>query len=438
MQRQLTGFEKAFCLSKPLVPINFSIVACFSESVDEKALQQTLNKLRPRYPMAFVRLTRDLNGKDYFDSSNIPDIQLKVLSSTRENDWQKLAALDLAENFDLSLGPLIRATLIHPAHQNKETPGDQLLLTFHHGIADGMSAIFFLNDLISWMHDPLTLLPEMQNPPDLLSLISEKSVNSSSVKTQIMGMRCGLWLIKRLSDLGIHFTSADRLIDDRFPWQHICLTSRYLTEDQTTRLGIRCKEEGASIYAAICAAWLMARLQILPESVKQNSISCPVNLRPYLNIENVFGMYMSNTILQAACGPAQTIWEIACEIQTNLKENIDTGKVYEWALTMIGLMASDSDSLPLAMPTFATQPVKYAFSISNLGRINLTEINRSPRLKAIYGPIVNTSEQEMTVGISTYKGLLTMTLTYHGFVLKDNKADQIADLACELLCKAAS
>ena len=72
MQRVLSGFEKAFCLSEPLVPINFSMVACFANELDEAALRLVFHRLHEHYPMAALRFDHDENGDPCFTDAVCP------------------------------------------------------------------------------------------------------------------------------------------------------------------------------------------------------------------------------------------------------------------------------------------------------------------------------------------------------------------------------
>ncbi|MBN2148831.1 MAG: hypothetical protein JW726_15695 [Anaerolineales bacterium] len=439
MQRTLSGFEKAFCLSEPPVPINHAIVARFVGEPDEASLRIGLNYLRERYPMAAMRLQNDEDGKPCYTSDGVPDFPLRVTAQAHEESWQQVAAQELGTNFDLLKGPMIRAVLLKRRANlspSASTPCADLVLTFHHGIADGMSAVYFLRDLLCLLKDSSVNLPVIPPPPDLLSLIPETAKRSLSLKAQILGMKSGLWLMQHFPPFRLLFPPADRLIEGRLPWQHMALVSRCLTKTQTTRLADLCREKGTSIHAAISAAWLRARLEIKPNIRNwKRIISSPVNLRGLLDAENVFGMFMSNAVIAVDCPPSQDFWTIARQIKARLNHNIQTGRVYQWALTMLGLMDSSLTAISRAVPTFATQPVNYDFSISNLGRLSLPAQNSTLKLESVYGPIVNTSEREMTVGISTACDHLTMTLTYRDFLLNPEDAEKMADKAVDILAQ---
>ncbi|MFZ6026313.1 MAG: phthiocerol/phthiodiolone dimycocerosyl transferase family protein [Chloroflexota bacterium] len=433
MQRPLSPLEQAFCLSEPPVPMNFVMVACFRDELDEATLRQVLHCLRARYPMGALRLDSDAHGGLCFTAAGVAAFPLSVSEQAYPMTWQQVAAQELGTDFDLATGPLARAVLLkHGASRRAD-----LILTFHHGIADGMSGVYFLRDLLGLLHDAQANLPDVPPLPDLHSLISPLARPSPALQAQVLGMKSGLWLMRHFPPFGRRFPPADRLIEGRFPWQCFGVTARSLTQPQTARLATRCREKGTSVHAAVCAAWLRARLESgLEAGIWKRAVSCPVNLRGFLNAENTFGVCMSNAVVVADCRPGRDFWDIACQVKARINCEIQTGRVYHWALMMGELARSSPGDVRWALPAFATQPVRYDFSISNLGRLCLPTAGTSPVLEAVYGPVVNTSEREMTVGVSTACERLTMTLAYRDFVLDPMQAEKMATKAVDILAEA--
>lgn len=437
MERFLSDFEKAFCLSEPLIPLNFSLVACFTGELNETTVKHTLIRLHKHYQSAALRLDHNEQGEPFFTSSNVPVFPLKIIEQQQEGSWQQIAAEELGISFDLSKGPLIRVTLLKRyinLKTNNPVITSELILTFHHGVADGISAVNFLRDLIILLSDPQAELQLIPQSPDLVSLIPDKYKNSFSLNAKVLGMKGGLWLIRNISCFQKRYPAANRLIEGFPPWQHFALTSRCLTISQTVRLATLCKEQRTSIHSAICVAWLRALLDSNPE-IKNSKriISNPVDLRELLDIYNAFGMFISNAVITINCYSNKDFWELAREFKLHLNQNIMSGQVYRWLLAMNKIIHMSSSNLRKIVPAFATQPVNYDFSISNLGRLPYIFSNGSAKLESVYGPIVNTSEREMTIGVSTACNQLTMTLTYRDFVLNSTNAEKMADRAIEVL-----
>ena len=86
---------------------------------------------------------------------------------------------------------------------------------------------------------------------------------------------------------------------------------------------------------------------------------------------------------------------------------------------------------------FASQPINYDFSITNLGRLDFPVRYGPLRLEAMYGPAVNTSEQERTVGVTTIGGRMAFTLAFRDFVLDPAAAEQLKARAMARLGEAA-
>lgn len=274
----------------------------------------------------------------------------------------------------------------------------------------------------------------MRLPTDTIRVISERVKQSFSLRARILAMKSMLWLVSHIKHLEQRFPPSDRLIEGSPPWRHFCLTTRILNPTQTQRLVMRCREERTSVHAAISAAWLRARVEMYPGNHNgARTVSIPVNLRGTIGAENLFGFYMSNAVFRVDCRLERDFWETARDIKNQLNQEIQTGRVYDWLLTMHGVMQTSSQSIRKAVPIFATQPVSDDFSLSNLGKLPLPTHDHSPALSAVYGPAVNTSEQELTVGVSTTCDHLTMTLTYRDYVLPSEKAEKMADRVIDLL-----
>jgi NRPS condensation-like uncharacterized protein len=432
MRRPLSGLEKAFCLSDPPVPLNFALIAQFTGEPEDLAFRTALTSLRKHYHPAALRLGGHEGGEAYFESAGVPDFPLRVIENARDGDWRLVAAEELGEIFDLTKGPLVRAVLLKRCGDSG--PEAEIILTFHHGVADGMSAVQFLRDLMRLLEDSRSELQAMPLSADLIGLIPATAKNSWSVKGQVLGLKGVLWLLERCRRVGLRLFPADRQIEGRLPWRHFFLASRCLTETRTALLVDRCREEQTSVHAAICAAWLRARLQINPPILcwKRN-ISSAIDLRDRLGIGGAFGVYMSTTTTVVNCQRDIEFWSMARQIKNRLDKQIHTGRAYHWILTLMSVTNLSSHLLQNAVSAFAMQPFGCDLSMTNLGRLSIRPEAGSLRLKAIYGPAVNTSEGDLTVGVATACDRLTMVFTSRAFVINPIDAEKVADRAEAIL-----
>ena len=82
-------------------------------------------------------------------------------------------------------------------------------------------------------------------------------------------------------------------------------------------------------------------------------------------------------------------------------------------------------------------PVNYDFSITNLGRVALPERCGALQVEAFYGPLVNSSEHERTVGVSTLGGQLGMVYTFRRSKMEPARAKELLERVVALLIEAA-
>lgn len=434
----MTGVEKSFLLAKPQVPINFSLVACFEGEMEEARLRRALDVLHGAYPIAASRVLLAERGQAFLTSEGVPEFPLRVVEPAREGDWRAVVTRELGENYDVDRGPLLRVVLLKRGASAGSPAGGELVLIFHHGIGDGISGVYFLRDLLRLLDDPAAAVQEIPEVPATTDLVPNTSIQSAGIKKQIQNMKNGLWLAEHVRLLSAVLPHADRLVEGRLPWQHFTLASRILSQEQTRRLSERCRAEGVTVHAAIGSAWLSARLADGPgKRGWERTISTPVNLRGQLNLPEMFGNCMSTAITTVSCRPERGFWEVARDLREAFQKEISSGRVYEWAAGLGGLINSASETaVRLAIPLSIPQPLNYDFSISNLGRLPILTRAGALDLTCVYGPLVDTSEQELTVGVSTVCDRMTMTLVCRDYVVSAAAAERMADSAMATLEKA--
>ncbi len=81
--------------------------------------------------------------------------------------------------------------------------------------------------------------------------------------------------------------------------------------------------------------------------------------------------------------------------------------------------------------------VKYDYSMTNLGRIPIPECNGDLQVEAFYGPLVNSSSRERTVGISTVAGKMSFSFAFRQSMMNPARGKALLDRALGLLLEAA-
>ncbi|MBN1888989.1 MAG: hypothetical protein JW850_13425 [Thermoflexales bacterium] len=431
MQRKLSKIEKIIWTASPIPPLNYCLAARISGTVSKEALLDALQYLRQRFPSAFVRVLVDGDGQAWEESEGVPDAPLRVRDGCEDMDWQHVIEEELGEPFDLFTGPAFRLTLV------RGIGFSDLVLTVHHGLADGVSGVYLLYNLLGSLGDSHRPIESPILSPDLFDNIPRWVRAHPRVRAQDLLLRAVAPFLRVSSSLHRDKHQAAAPPEIPPPWKRFRVLTAALTPAQTAKLVAECKRRDLSVHAAVCAAWLKASaLQGIGGKKQVRKISSPINLRQRLSVPvgEAFGPYMSNIINKANCAPERDFWEVARQLMRGLTREAAGERPFMWIL----MMEASTLNLPeadLAWVTseFSRKPIDYDFSISNLGRLNWPSQFGTLEVQAVYGPAVNTSEQEKTVGIITFAGQMTFTFTFRDFVIDADMAEQLLALALRQL-----
>ena len=138
-------------------------------------------------------------------------------------------------------------------------------------------------------------------------------------------------------------------------------------------------------------------------------------------VDETAGIYMSGVETHVHCSPERDFWEIAREFKERMIRDSTDEKVFMTPL-MIGTFFSifKEEEIVAAIGKFFNRPVKYDFSITNLGRLDIP-IEIGPLQVETFHNLVNSSEHERTVGVNTQGGKMTFTYTF-----RESKMDPVA------------
>lgn len=399
---------------KAPAPINFGLMAQFLTFPDEDELKTVLLRLANIYPTYGAKQTDSSDSAFPLAIIDDPDLT-----------WQDVVVEQLGLPFDLETESPIRLVLLRT-----DQGAANLIITFHHGEVDGLAGVFFLQDLLTLLADVNAEIEPLAPDPDIMTIVPDSVKNSLQLKINIFGMKIMLRLMWMMGKLGKKWPAPDRLIDGKTPWAHMQLTSRDLSIDQTLSLVSRCKAEETSVHAAISTAWLRARHELIPEGSWKRTVSSPVNLRGFIGAGKAFGLVMSNFVNTVDCSPSRNFWDITRDLKQQMAADMESGEMYTWLAQTLQMVTLPPNLSAFVIDVFFTQPPGYDFSMTNLGRLNLSH---AQNVNAVYGPLVNGGEQELTVGVSTHNNHLTMSFAYRDFVLSKEMGVQMADRAVELL-----
>ena len=142
LSRKLAGIEHALRFIDDVAPFNVVVVLQIEGDLPAARLRAALDELQRRHGLLQARIVAANNGYSFhFDSPE--QIPLAIGDSSPADAWLAAAEEELHERLDLDAGPLMRCRYL--CNQS----GGHLIVTLHHTIIDGVSAVHLLTELLS-------------------------------------------------------------------------------------------------------------------------------------------------------------------------------------------------------------------------------------------------------------------------------------------------
>ncbi len=176
------------------------------------------------------------------------------------------------------------------------------------------------------------------------------------------------------------------------------------SQEDTSALVDRCRQEGTTVQAGLCAAFALPFAERHPDRPLR-CIETPYNLRNRLTrpVDDVYGVFISLVYSQVDCTPGRNRWDIARQFGQSLTSVTDEQL---FSIPIVMMQVADG---PLPMPVIGFD---YDVSISNLGRVPIPARYGNLSLESIYAPTMNVDDAgHRILGVSTFEGCMRCTFT---------------------------
>jgi hypothetical protein len=383
--RPMGAYERVFHRFMEVFPMHFSLAAELAGSFGPAQVRQALVAVQHRHPLLSVHLEDHPGTRlGYYRAAVVPPIPLTVLDTSLS--WEQVAAEELATPFDPTTAPLLRVVLLRQG-----PAAATLVLTFDHTIADGKSAVFVLQDIVSVLNgQPLAVLPV---PPSRETLLARKPAPTDSPVAVAMPPAPD-WLMA---------PGTLRSFDGAQP----DITSLAFSEALTSQLVQRCRTEQTTVHAALVAA---ASLVLARVGHRQHvRAMSPIDIRELLGVDRDCAMYFNSTRTAYSAEQPQAFWEVARATSAQLLQGRAESTTRFISAMMEQLIPVEADHD--AAKNLFTGGNSFELFISNLGRLEIPKIGLI-RPTAIWGPVILTQLQgELSIGVATLHGQLRLVNT---------------------------
>ncbi|AFZ22397.1 putative polyketide synthase component [Cylindrospermum stagnale PCC 7417] len=393
---------------------NFTLNARVRGAITVQQLTDALTWVQRRHPLLAVRIATEDGQPPRFVSEGVANIPLRVVKRQGDEHWCQEAEAELSLPFSWNSGPLLRVVFLQGAVVS------ELIITCHHSIGDGLSALYLLRDILLEISTPGTtreILPELPSWEELIFLsqgnISHNAIAAVAPTQQKIGVSDADIVLNRVSDQ--EAISGNK----RSSILHWCLSP-----EETAMLVSRCSEKQSSVQGAICAAFLLSMAEEMNSSEDAiHKCVSPCNVRNYLvpAIGEDFGLYISGLFTSHTLKPETSFWGLAQEVKHQINDLIVPEKIFQYIRPTKAFLSTQPDP----QMVYQQMAQKGDLCVTNLGRLNIPQQFGSLSLEAIYGPIVQSSENIKIVSVATLGGKIFFTFTFSESVLSRSLAEKI-------------
>ncbi len=434
LRRPLGNIERTVWSIDGVRRYNWMVTVRVRGTVASDALRGALDRVQRRHPLLGVHIELPDGRDPWFVAEGTPRIPLRTLRRSDDEHWPQVGEEELNQGFAWREGPLIRAV-----HLESRDVSD-ILLVFHHVIADGLSGLNVARDLLRFLTEaqpsagPSERLPERPNLEDQLPPISLS----------------GWW--RSLCRLAAQAGPALFSPPLKLPPAHAALPEdhrnrlvhRRLRPDLTQQLLRRAREEQCSAHGALCAALMasvaseMKRAGLEPPY----SMFCasPVDLRgqlvPPVGPDEV-GVFVGAVFSRHRVGDGAGFWELARAARRAIARERQAGDVIG-TVALRSALALRSLGAEHAARALA-HPMWGAAGVTNVGSLDVPDGLGGLRIEELHytGPAVPYGTL-IYVAVSTLREAMTLNFSYTEPLVLARTAETIADGALARLRAAAT
>lgn len=382
--RRLDGLEKAFWLLNQNRSTHFCTIAeiegTFKPGVWHGAAEHIGRQLV--FASAQIRVFED--GHPIFEIGEPRGIPLSLVDAD-PRQWTDRVEEELSHPIDASVDPLIRMVIVSDSSRST------LILTMHHSVGDGPSAVHLIRDLLLAASGEVIAVAS-----DIKSL--EQAVDDLSMPS--------LMFPPIRSDALFHAPGYRSAAITRPR-----LATGTLSTKDVSALRTLARANGATLHGALSAAAARAFAALRPQhAVIPPRVFSPIDARRRLlrNAENL-GAYI-NAVTVDLLKFSEDFWEDACQYSSKvgLFNNPDV-----LAFGIRGVRAA-LDGNPTVAETAAVWAKVYGAEIlvTNLGALEVPSHYGDVSLTGLWGPAVSTGiAHEQTIGVASFEGTLRILHT---------------------------
>ena len=388
--RNLGGQERLLYLYSKHHPRHFCIVAEMRVDRSATAFIDAFRKVQARHTILNVCIEDSAEfGPGFFRTDRIIAVKFEELGEP--SDWARVVEAELATPFPTDTGPLIRARILGKAKRWA------VVFTVHHAIADALSAVTIIEDLMRALCGRDLPPPSVSLPLETLASRARADHNGSF----------GFDTRPGSSHQELRAVAAEPLWRP-FEGDAPRAFTMYFEPATTTAILEQCRRHKTTLHGALCAALIMTAAV---DPARQNfTITSPVNLRSMIGLDTrATGLLVGTGTVKFPISATLEFWSLARMAVAGLASARNKTGAFR-ALDMLQIAVPVDAEPELAVGLIGA--MRYDAIISNLGRLGTATEMGDLRLDAVWGPFVQGRfRNECVIGAASLGGILRVAQT---------------------------
>ncbi|CAI2768778.1 condensation domain-containing protein [Flavobacterium collinsii] len=394
-------------------PLNCVFTAKIKGEISKEQIEIALAKIQKKHPL--LRAAIDFQDKQhpvFVVKENMKPIPLRIVKRQTDTHWLEESEQEWYRPFKEEDSPLAQLVWIKGAELS------ELLWVSPHCICDGTSMVSLMQELLALIDDPtldLEPYPLFQSVNHFLSPQFDLQKKERKAKLFLLLGKC-FFLLQRKNkkrNLGKNYA---------IHWKLDPADSAVVTQ--------KCKNNGISVHAILCTAFMQAFQDVQGKSAKEKVIS-PIDIRhfiPEIKKDHMFAF--APTIELSLKKKTPQALDQAKQIKKELTQKIEKMDARE-------LLWMGEQMHPLAHRMIALLKSSrggHDLTLSNMGNLQIQNAYKNFTLEDIFSPTVAFPWLNSNTLVTTsYRNQMDFTLMSNQDFLPKQEALKIKDKAIELL-----
>ncbi|WP_353146505.1 condensation domain-containing protein [Chryseobacterium sp.] len=366
IKRKLMMVERIMYVD-PETPVNCIFAAKIKGELPEQNFKTALEKIQQKH--ALLRVVIDSKSEKYpffKEEKDITPIPLRIVERKTDEDWLTESQKEWKILFEKEKTPLARVVWVRGQEVS------EVFWAIPHCISDGTTGVTLMKELLQLLDDPTLEL----EPYEAFTSVDEFLPSNFNIKTN--KFKANLYLMFARFFFLLQPKSKKRNLGKDY------VLHQKLDPETTAQITERCKANGVSVHALLCAAFMQAFQEIKGKDAKGKVIS-PVDVRhfiPEIKEDHLFAF--APTVDLAIKKRSSDLLNNARQIKEDLVQKI--GKMEARELLWMGEQMHPIVDRMISM--LKSSNGGHDVTLSNMGRINIPSEYKNFKVDTIFSPTV--------------------------------------------------